>query len=161
MTIDDLIEQTEREKIAAQRRVSDAEAKAERILTRVKHENRDLLTLDEERKVDDLVAEKRAASDLVKELSGKLTGLRQFKQEEEEITRLQEQTYPTGVHLTGSTRVARIGLEERTYKPPQADRDGRVGDRPVVPARPVHGPGPARPRRDRTPRPPRPRSRDR
>ncbi|MFJ6656044.1 phage major capsid protein [Streptomyces sp. NPDC091377] len=124
-TINDLITAAQREKVAAQRRVSDAEAKGERVLKRSEAEGRKILTPEEERQVEEIIAEKRAAGDLVKELDGKLNALREIERDEAETTRLSALTYPTGTRAPAYDRVARVGAEARTYQPPEASRDGR------------------------------------
>ncbi|MFC3980714.1 phage major capsid protein [Streptosporangium algeriense] len=124
-TLAHLIAAAQRQKVAAQRRVSDAEAKADRILQRCKDEGRRTVTLEEEERIDALIAEKRAASDLVKEATAEIELLREEQRQEAEIVRLQSQIHPTGVTLPGQDRVIRVGAEARTYQPPQADRDGR------------------------------------
>ncbi len=84
-TIPEVIRRTETEKLAAERRRSDADSKATRILERAKQVNGDRLSAEEEAEFDALVKVKRDAGDEVKRLDGVLAGLRVAEAEDAEV----------------------------------------------------------------------------
>lgn len=132
-TIADLIAAAQREKVDAQRRVSDAETKINRVVKRAEAEGRSHLSTEEEETVDRLVADKRAAGDLIKELDGRIEGLRQAEREEDDYGRLARQITPTNVHLRGrSVPEGPVWVRTHDQRPGTVARDGRFRDHEVV-----------------------------
>ena len=127
-TIGELIAQTEAERQAAERRRSDADAAMKRILRAAKADSRDRLTVEEDGRVERLTRERREAGDEAKRLAGQLDAYRTVADEEAEVSRLANKTYPTGTSRPHRDQTVRVGASQRTYQPPAASRDGRGVD---------------------------------
>ena len=94
-TIAQVIATTESQRLAAERRRSDAEAGIKTILARAKAEGRDRLTAVEDGELDRLTKAKRDAGDEAKRLAGQLEAYRQVEAEEAEIQEQYRRTTPT------------------------------------------------------------------
>ena len=132
MTIDELLARTEAERVAAERRQSDADAAIKRVLRRLKAEGRTEGTEEEDRRLKELIEVRRTAGDEVTRLEGQLDAYRKLAEEEADVVRSSRETYVTdaGRRYRGGDREIRVGAEQRTYQPPEASRDGRGVDGP-------------------------------
>jgi HK97 family phage major capsid protein len=95
-TINEHIGLLEQQRRDAERRQSDADAAAKRILTKVKAEGREDLSEAEDLKVRELQDAKRKAKEDISRLDGQLTEARRIEAEEADYVRLSRETYPTG-----------------------------------------------------------------
>jgi HK97 family phage major capsid protein len=114
-TIAKVIATTESQRLAAERRRSDAEAGIKTLLSRAQAEGRDRLTAPEDGEVDRLMKAKRAAGDEAKRLAGQLEAYRQVEAEEADAIRLASQSIPTaagerysGPSVDGHPRALRV-----------------------------------------------------
>jgi hypothetical protein len=128
-TITDLLEQTTAQRREAERRQSDADAKAKRLLAGAEAEGRKAATLTdaEAAEADRLIAAKRQAKEDISRLDGELEAYRKIEREEADVLAASRQISPTpaaGRVPAMRDGLARVGMEERTYRPDR-DRTGR------------------------------------
>lgn len=122
--IDDLIAGIEVELEAAQKRGAKAVKEVELILSKAGQEGRSNLTPEEDERVAELFAARDQAKTDVAGIEVKLTNARKVKADEQERAEKQRSVTPTETRRLAYDQVARIGTEERTYRP-DFDRDGK------------------------------------
>jgi HK97 family phage major capsid protein len=122
--IDDLIAGIEVELEAAQKRGAKAVKEVELILTKAGEEGRSALTAEEDERVTALFSARDQAKNDVAGIEVKLANARKVKLDEQERTEAQARTTPTETRRPSYDQVARIGTEERTYRP-DTDRRGK------------------------------------
>jgi HK97 family phage major capsid protein len=125
-TIQDLITSISRERRDAERRVKDADLEIKDIVDTVTGSGRTNLTVEEDKRFDALRKRRRDAADLLDGIDDKLTECRKVALEEAENDAAARDVRPTGVRKPSYDGVARIGMEERTYRPDDT-RTGRPG----------------------------------
>lgn len=118
-TIDELIASIEVELEAAHKRRNKAIAETKAILSIASQEGRANLTAEEDERIAQLAVARDGAKADAEGIKGKLANANKIKAEELENSRSTEQVTATGVQLPARSydRVARVGREERTYRP--------------------------------------------
>jgi hypothetical protein len=121
-TIDDLLSSTQHEREALVRRKRGARDEIRAIVAQAQRERRPNLTTAEDERVGALIAQRDAAADALDQLDRKLDEYRAVALEEADATRLARDVHPTPAaeRRPAYDQVARVGREERTYRP---DRD--------------------------------------
>lgn len=115
--IDDLIASIEVELEAAQKRRKKCSAEVELILTKAQQDGRSNLTGEEDERVAELFAAKDQALRDIEGIKGKLENANRVKVEETERQAEQSKVTETQTRKPSYDQVARVGREERTYRP--------------------------------------------
>ena len=122
--IDDLIASIEVELEAAQKRRKKCSAEVELILSKAQQDGRSNLTGEEDERVAELFAAKDQALRDIEGIKGKLENANRVKAEETERQAEQSKVTETQTRKPSYDQVARVGREERTYRP-DADPYGK------------------------------------
>ncbi|MFF0295555.1 hypothetical protein ACFYST_06090 [Kitasatospora sp. NPDC004614] len=115
--IDDLIAGIEVELEAAQKRGAKAIKEVELIISKAGEEGRSNLSLEEDTRVAECFAARDQAKADVAGIEVKLSNARKVKLDEEERAAQQRTVATTDTRRAAYDQVARIGSEERTYRP--------------------------------------------
>ncbi|WP_328544583.1 phage major capsid protein [Streptomyces europaeiscabiei] len=121
-TIDDLIAAIEVEKEAAEKRLKKCGAEVQLILDKAQQDGRAALTGEEDQRVTELFAARDQARTDIVGIETKLANANKIKTEEMERETKQRETRATETRKPSYDQVARVGQEERTYRP---DTDAR------------------------------------
>jgi hypothetical protein len=119
-TIDDLIAAIEVELEAAHKRRKKCGAEVELILAKAQQDGRSNLTAEEDDRVAELFTARDQAKADIEGIERKLENANKIKAEEMERSSKQREITPTDVRKPAYDQVARVGMEERTYR---ADKD--------------------------------------
>ncbi|MER5356081.1 hypothetical protein ABT093_37895 [Kitasatospora sp. NPDC002551] len=122
--IDDLIAGIEVELEAAQKRGTKAIKEVELIISKAGQEGRSNLTPEEDERVSQCFAARDQAKADEAGINVKLANARKVKADEQERAEAQRTVQPTQTRTPAYDQVARIGSEERTYRP-DTDRRGK------------------------------------
>lgn len=122
--IDDLIAGIEVELESAQKRGKKAVKEVELILSKAGQDGRSALTAEEDERVAQCFAARDQAKADAAGIEVKLANARKVKADEQERSEAQARITPTEVRRPAYDQVARIGSEERTYRP-DTDRHGK------------------------------------
>jgi HK97 family phage major capsid protein len=126
-TIDQLIASVGREKRDAERRVKDYDLQIKDIVDTVTNSGRTNLTVEEDNRFDALRKKRRDAADQLDTIDDKLAECQKVALEQDRNDAAARETKPNGVRRpTSYDGVARVGMEERTYRPDDT-RNGRPG----------------------------------
>jgi HK97 family phage major capsid protein len=134
VTITEAIAAAEQQRLQAERRRSDAQAAMQKILKRAEVEEREHLTVLEDRDIDRLAAVKREAGDEIARLDGQLEAYRKVEVEEAEVLRVASETHPTPAarqHASGDDDPRRF-IRLSDGRPAAVERGQSWRDHPVV-----------------------------
>jgi hypothetical protein len=115
--IDDLIASIEVELEAAQKRRTKVRKEAELILAKAQQDGRSNLTVEEDERIAELFAARDQAKEDIEGIERKLENARTIKLEESERDEQQKKVRDVEVRKPAYDQVARVGTEERTYRP--------------------------------------------
>jgi hypothetical protein len=118
-TIDDLIASIEVELEAAQKRLKKCGAEVQLILDKAQQDGRSNLTVEEDERVAELFAARDQARNDIAGIEKKLATTQKLKVEEQEREARQKESRATETRKPAYDQVARVGREERTYRPDQ------------------------------------------
>jgi hypothetical protein len=121
-TIDDLIASIEVELEAANKRRKKCGAEVQLILDKAQQDGRSALSAEEDTRVAELFAARDQAAADITGIESKLANVNKLKAEEMERVEKQREVKQTEVRKPSYDQVARVGREERTYRP---DTDAR------------------------------------
>ncbi|MGW3651894.1 hypothetical protein [Streptomyces sp. NPDC000878] len=121
-TIDDLIASIEVELEAAHKRRKKCGAEVQLILDKAQQDGRSNLSPDEDERVAELFAARDQAKNDISGVENKLANANKIKTEEMERAEQAKQVSATQTRKPSYDQVARVGQEERTYRP---DTDSR------------------------------------
>ncbi len=130
-SIDDLIVTIEVELEQARKVRDKALSEIKFTLDKVSKEGRAGLSTEERERVEELFERGDKAKVDVAEIEAKLDSAKRAKAEEVELEKLNEERTSTGIKPPAYDRVARVGREERTYRP-DTDRAGGMFLRDVA-----------------------------
>ena len=132
MTLDQIIEQTKRERADAERSRSLADSAIRSLVAKAKAEDREELTPEEDEKIRRYDAAKRRAAKVCDELRGKLAALDEAYRDELRIDEGLRQVYPVkpGIPVAAETESPWVRSTDR--RPAAVARGQRFGDHPVV-----------------------------
>ncbi len=119
MLIDDLIASIEVELEAAKKRRKKCGAEVELILSKAQQDGRSNLTPEEDERVAELFAARDQAKADIEGIEQKLANANKIKAEEMDRDQGQRETTPTTARRPAYDQVARVGTEERVYRPDQ------------------------------------------
>jgi hypothetical protein len=122
--ITDLIATIEVELEACQKRAAKTLKERELIITLAQQEGRSNLTNEEDERIEQLRAQHDAEKESEKGIRAKLATANEVKAEADENEKKAREFKPTGVRKPAYDGVARVGTEERTYRP-DTDRWGQ------------------------------------
>ncbi|WP_235618604.1 phage major capsid protein [Embleya scabrispora] len=122
--IDDLIASIEVEQEAAKKRRTKCGKEIELILAKAQQDGRSALSAEEDERVAELFAARDQAAADIEGIGNKLANANKIKTEEMERAAAQREVAPTQTRAPAYDRVARVGTEERTYRP-DTDRRGK------------------------------------
>lgn len=122
-SMDDLIVTIEVELEAARKTRDKAHSEIKFMIDKVSKEGRAGLSPEERERVEELFERGDKAKVDIAEIETKLEHAKRAKAEEVELEKLNEERHSTGVKPPAYDRVARVGREERTYRP-DTDRAG-------------------------------------
>jgi HK97 family phage major capsid protein len=126
-TIDQLITNISRERRDADRRVKDYDLQIKDLVDTVTASGRSNLTVEEDNRWDVLRKRRLEAADQLDSIDSKLDECKALALEQDRNDAAARETKPNGVRRpTSYDGVARIGVEERTYRPDDT-RNGRPG----------------------------------
>lgn len=117
--IDDLIASIEVELEAAQKRKKKSMAEVELILAKAQQDGRSNLTVEEDERTAECFAARDQAAKDIEGIKGKLENANRIKTEEMERAEEQRNVKATETRKPSYDQVARVGQEERTYRPDQ------------------------------------------
>jgi phage head maturation protease len=123
--ISDLIATIEVELEACQKRAAKTLKERELIITQAQQEGRSNLTEEEDERIEQLRANHDAEKESEKGIRAKLATANEVKAESDENEKKAREVKSTGVRKPAYDGVARVGTEERTYRP-DTDRFGQA-----------------------------------
>ena len=129
--IQDLIAQIEVELEACQKRAAKTIKERELILTTAQREGRANLTDEEDARIDELRAQQAGEKENEEGIRKKLANTQEILEEETAREKAQKETTRTEARRPAYDGVARVGTEERTYRP-DVDRKGAMFLRDVA-----------------------------
>ena len=118
-TLEQGVAKAERARNTAERDLSHASSAVERFLADLKRRgvSDSTMSADETTRLNALVRDQQNARDAVERLKGELKTWRKIQDEEDERMAAAEQFTPTDTRKPAYDQVARVGAEERTYRP--------------------------------------------
>lgn len=124
-TLHELVTETEHARRSAERRRKAAESQIRSITQFAGQQGRARLTAEEDRDVDKLLGQRDSATGDLEKLSAKMEELRAIVAEEADNTRATQESRSTGAKRASYDHVARVGFEQRTYRPDE-DPNGKT-----------------------------------